>query len=83
MALELRGTRSTVLNGEAVPSQCDLYSLYVQLSRYSSLDGFMLLSRARKWDVVGNNIPEDMAAAEKRLQQLSEDTISNAESRNW
>ena len=38
VALELRGTRSTVVNGEAVPGQC-------------------------------------MAAAEKRLEQLSEVTV--------
>jgi hypothetical protein len=33
VALELRGTRTTNLNGEVVPSMCDPYGLYVQLSR--------------------------------------------------
>jgi hypothetical protein len=83
MVLELRGTRTTVVNGEAFPNQCDPYSLYVQLSRYPSLDGIILLSKAREWDVVGNNIPEDIAAAEKRLQQLSEITISRVETWKW
>jgi hypothetical protein len=83
VALELRGTRTTVVNGEAVPSQCDPYSLYVQLSRCPSLDGIMLLSRARERDVVGNTVPESMVAAEKRLEQLSEATVRDAEIRGW
>ena len=83
VALELRGTRTTVVNGEAVPSQCDPYSLYVQLSRCPSLDGIMLLSRARERDVAGNTVPESMAAAEKRLEQLSEATISDVETWHW
>lgn len=33
VALELRGTRTTNFDGQAVASQCDPYSLYVQLSR--------------------------------------------------
>ncbi|KAH0538928.1 hypothetical protein FGG08_004519 [Glutinoglossum americanum] len=33
VALELRGTRTTNIDGQAVPSQCDPSSLYVQLSR--------------------------------------------------
>jgi hypothetical protein len=52
MALELRGTRTTVVNGEAVASQCDPYSLYVQLSRCRTLDGVMLLSGVRQRDFV-------------------------------
>jgi hypothetical protein len=83
VALELRGTRTTVVNGEAVPSQCDLYSLYVQLSWCPSLDSIMLLSRARERDVVGNTVPESMVAAEKRLEQLSEATVMDAEIRGW
>ncbi|KAL8281709.1 hypothetical protein RB600_005247 [Gaeumannomyces tritici] len=79
VALELRGTRTTVVNSEAVPSQCDPYSLYVQLSRCPSPDGIMLLSRARERDIVGNTVPEVMTAAEKRLEQLSEATIREAE----
>lgn len=31
-----------------IPSQCDPYSLHVQLSRSRSLDGIMLLSKARE-----------------------------------
>jgi hypothetical protein len=34
----------------------------------------MLLSRARERDLVGNAIPENMAEAEKRLEELSEAT---------
>jgi hypothetical protein len=41
--------------GEAVPSQCHPYSLYVQLSRSSTLGGIMLLSKVRERDFVGNN----------------------------
>lgn len=50
VALELRGTRATGIDGQAVPAQCDPYSLYVQLSRCKSLDGIMLLSKARERD---------------------------------
>ena len=39
--------------------------------------GIMLLSRAQERDVVGTTVPEIMAAAEKRLQQLSEETLSD------
>ncbi|RKK84509.1 hypothetical protein BFJ68_g17351, partial [Fusarium oxysporum] len=46
VALELRGTRTTNIDGKMVPSQCDPYSLYVQLSRCPSLDGIMLVSKA-------------------------------------
>jgi hypothetical protein len=48
--LELRGTRKTNVDGEAVPTQGNLYSWYVQLSRCRSLDGIMLLSKARERD---------------------------------
>lgn len=75
VALELRGTRTTKIDGQMVPSQCDPYSLYVQLSRYPSLDGIVLLSKARENDMVGNRIPHDMAAAEGKLNSLSEETI--------
>ncbi|KAM4061915.1 hypothetical protein HRG_013435 [Hirsutella rhossiliensis] len=47
VALELRGTRTTKVDGRAVPSQCDPYSLYVQLSRCRTLDGITLVSKAR------------------------------------
>jgi len=83
VALELRGTRTTNVGGQAVPSQCDPYSLYVQLSRSPSLEGIMLLSKARERDIVGNRVPENMVAAEKRLEELSEATIREAEAWNW
>ena len=73
-ALELRGTKTTKVNGEAVPSSCDPYSLYVQLSRCRTLDGIMLLSKVRE---------RDMAAAEKKLELLSEATVKEAESWDW
>jgi len=83
VALELRGTRSTIVDGKPVPSQCDPYSLYVQLSRCRSLEGIMLLSKARERDVVGNRVPDWMMEAEKRLEELSEATINEAESWDW
>lgn len=65
--------------GQAVPSQCDPYSLYVQLSRSASLQGIMLLSKVRERDIVGNTVPENMVRAEKRLEELSEATIRETE----
>jgi hypothetical protein len=82
VALELRGTRTTIIDGEARASQCDPYSLYVQLSRCTSLDGITLLSRARTKDIVGNKVPSDMIAAEERLERLSQSTIK-AEEEAW
>jgi hypothetical protein len=43
------------------------------------MGGIMLLSRARERDVVGNTIPENMAEAEKRLEELSEATVNEVE----
>jgi hypothetical protein len=83
VALELRGTRTTNVHGQAIPSQCDPYSLYVQLSRSRSLEGIMLLSKVRERDIIGNTVPENMVAAEKRLEELSEATIWEAESWDW
>jgi hypothetical protein len=83
VALELRGTRTTNVDGEAVPTQCDPYSLYVQLSRCGSLDGIMLLSKARERDFVGNKVPENMMAAEERLELLGNATVRDAESWGW
>jgi hypothetical protein len=83
VALELRGTRTTNIDGQTVTSQCDPYSLYVQLSRSRSLEGIMLLSKVRERDIIGNIVPEDMAAAEKRLEELSEATIREAASLDW
>lgn len=75
VALELRGTRTTNVNGEAVPLACDPCSLYVQLSRCPTLDGIMLLSRVRERDFVGNKAPESMATVMNRLEELSEKTL--------
>ncbi|KAM5348944.1 hypothetical protein ACJ41O_008767 [Fusarium nematophilum] len=83
VALELRGTRTTSIDGQAVPTQCDPYSLYVQLSRCKSLDGIMLLSKARERDFVGNKVPDNMVAAEGRLERLSDATIREAELWDW
>lgn len=33
VVLELRGTRRTMIDGRVILTKCDLYSLYVQLSR--------------------------------------------------
>jgi hypothetical protein len=73
VALELRGTRTTNIDGQAVPTQCDLCSLHVQLSRCPSLEGIMLLSKARERDFVGNKVPDNMVAAEERLEYLTGD----------
>jgi hypothetical protein len=43
----------------------------------------MLLSKVRERDIVGNIAPEDMAAAEKRLEELSEATVREAASWDW
>lgn len=43
----------------------------------------MLLSKARERGVVGNNVPENMVAAEKRLEELSEETFREAEKWGW
>ncbi|EXU94845.1 helitron helicase-like domain protein [Metarhizium robertsii] len=75
VALELRGTRTTNINGEAVPLACDPCSLYVQLSRCPTLDGIMLLSKVRKRDFIGNTASEIMVAAKNRLEELSETTL--------
>lgn len=83
VALELRGTRTTYINGQTVASQCDLYSLYIQLSRTQSLDDIILLWKARERDIVGNTILENIVAAEKRLEELSEATIRKAELWGW
>jgi hypothetical protein len=38
----------------------------------------MLVSKARETDVIGNRIPAGMAAAEARLELLSEETVKTA-----
>ncbi|OAQ58219.2 ATP-dependent DNA helicase PIF1 [Pochonia chlamydosporia 170] len=79
VALELRGTRTTTVDGRVVPSQCDPYSLYVQLSRCRSLDGMMLISKVRERDMVGNRVPQAMTTAQGRLDELSTRTIEEAQ----
>ncbi len=76
----LCGTRTTAVNGEVVPGGCNPYCLYGQLSRCPSLDGIILLLRARERDIVGNTVLENIIAAEKRLELLSEVTIRDAKS---
>jgi hypothetical protein len=41
------------------------------------------LSKVRERDIVGNIVPEDMGAAEKRLKELSEATVREAASWDW
>lgn len=77
-ALELRGTRTTNIDGRVVPAQCDPYSLYVQLSRCRTLDGIMLVSKVRERDLVGNRVPHEMTTAQSRLEELSERTVREA-----
>lgn len=83
VVLDLRGARTTKVDGETVHSKCDPYSLYVQLSRCRSLNGIILLSKVRERDFIGNKIPENMMAAEERLELLSDATIREAESWGW
>ena len=83
VGLELRGTRATNIDGEMVRSQCDPYSLYVQLSRPRWLKDVMLLCKVRERDFVGNKVPKDMMAAEERLELLSDATIAEAEKWGW
>lgn len=71
------------VGGEMVPTQCDPYSLYVQLSRCRSLEGIMLMSKARERDFVGNKVSDRMIAAEERLELLSNATIRDAETWDW
>ncbi|KJZ69204.1 hypothetical protein HIM_11404 [Hirsutella minnesotensis 3608] len=80
VALELRGTRTSIIDGRAVSSQCDPYSLYVQLSRCPKLDGIMLISKVRERDLVGNRVPDEMTAAQAKLGQLSDETVRAASS---
>jgi hypothetical protein len=43
----------------------------------------MLLSKVRERDIVGNTVPENMVAAEKMLERLSQRTIADAEQWDW
>lgn len=38
----------------------------------------MLVSRARERDLVGNRVPEEMSAAQGRLEELSAKTVKEA-----
>ncbi|XP_044717892.1 PIF1-like helicase domain-containing protein [Hirsutella rhossiliensis] len=78
VALELRGARTATVEGRAVASPCDPYSLYVQLSRCPTLDGITLVSEVRERDFIGNRVPEEMTAAQARLEELSGRTIREA-----
>jgi hypothetical protein len=78
--LELRCAKTMKIKGEAVPSQCDRYSLYVQLSRCLRLDCITLLSKVRGRGFVGHKMADRTVAAEERLDFLSEATIRDSES---
>ncbi|KJZ68781.1 hypothetical protein HIM_11825 [Hirsutella minnesotensis 3608] len=52
--------------------------LYVQLSRCPTLDGIMLISKARARDLVDNRVPEEMSAAQARLEDLRDWTVGEA-----
>ncbi|OAQ58557.1 PIF1 protein [Purpureocillium lilacinum] len=69
--LELRGTRMT--NGE--PSRCDFTSLYVQLSRCTTLQGVKFLSPVRPQDFIGNTLDRSMADGMRRLGKLAAETV--------
>lgn len=68
--LELRGNRMT--NGE--PSKCDFTSLYVQLSRCTTLRGIKLLSPIRPQDFINNRLDQTMVNAMQRLKNLAAET---------
>ena len=52
-----------------------------------SLQGMILLSKVRGRNIVGNAVFENMVAAERRLEELTEATIREAEveaeARGW
>ncbi|KAM4067799.1 PIF1-like helicase [Hirsutella rhossiliensis] len=68
--LELRGNRVT--NGE--PSKCDFTSLYVQLSRCTSLRGIKLLGPVRHHDFIGNGLDQAILDGMQRLKNLAAET---------
>ncbi|UPK91002.1 hypothetical protein LCI18_001937 [Fusarium solani-melongenae] len=68
--LELRGNRMT--NGEL--SKCDFTSLYVQLSRCTTLRGIKLLSPVRPQDFISNKLDQTMVDAMQRLKNLTAET---------
>jgi hypothetical protein len=68
--LELRGNRTT--NGEH--SKCDFTSLYVQLSRCTTLQGIKLLSPIRQQDFIGNRLDQTIVDGMQRLKVLAAET---------
>ncbi|KAH6883483.1 hypothetical protein B0T10DRAFT_411119 [Thelonectria olida] len=68
--LELRGHR--IVNGE--PSKCDFTSLYVQLSRCTTLRGVKLLSPVRHQDFIGNKLDQAIVDGMQRLRNLAVET---------
>lgn len=76
--LELRGTRMT--NGE--PSKCDFTSLYVQLSRCTTLQGIKFLNAVRRQDFIGNTLDQSMVDGMRRLKKLAAETVQAYEGRH-
>ncbi|KAM4064312.1 PIF1-like helicase [Hirsutella rhossiliensis] len=68
--LELRGNRVT--NGE--PSKCDFTSLYVQLSRCTTLHGIKLLSPVRYQDFIDNTLDRAMLDGMRKITNLAAQT---------
>ncbi|KAG6996878.1 ATP-dependent DNA helicase pfh1 [Fusarium oxysporum f. sp. conglutinans] len=68
--LELRGHH--IVNGE--PSKCDFTSLYVQLSRCTTLRGIRLLSPVRRQDFIGNKLDQTIVDGMQRLRNLAVET---------
>ena len=68
--LELRGNR--MVRGE--PSKCDFTSLYVQLSRCTTLRGIKLLSPIRPQDFIGNKLDQTILDAIQKLRHLAAET---------
>jgi hypothetical protein len=47
------------------------------------MSAMMLLSKVLNKAIIGNIFPENVVAAERRLEELSEATIREAEKWNW
>lgn len=76
--LELRGNRLT--NGQ--PSKCDFTSLYVQLSRCTTLQGIKLLNPIRRHDFIGNWPDQIIVDGMQRLRELAAETRRTYECHN-
>ncbi|KAM4058329.1 PIF1-like helicase [Hirsutella rhossiliensis] len=48
------------------------------MERWCPRNGIMLVSKVRDRDLVGNRVPEEMTAAQARLEVLSERTVEEA-----